>query len=349
MSLKLLPPIFIFYLVAAFSPSIHAELISVNFTDDTTSAAVIDDAILGDGTWNQMADESPSSSPLLKSDGSASSITLVVSSTSGIQTNTQVGNSVQSESWSSTAPAMGATPPITCSVSGLLNGQVFQVAVYLDREGTGAGNTDDYTVNGTTKSTTTPGEQVVPLPGVADLDYLLFTATASVTGQITIEGPSMAAVQIQGILDDTEDGPKLDGRITKLAFSNGGRGNDRYIVGFSRSQSITQQAKRRQTKRYFANFENEGKEIDRCFFMAFANKRQAKLTIKDRDTRKNVTARALRKNYRYLHEKGQTRRFEISVKPLKKRGTIKTRVSAVSSTKVRSNQDSVTAVTKVRK
>jgi len=338
MKLRQFLPFLIALSAFAMPDKATAGLININLTDTAESETGMDgDAILGGGTWNRIdKDQATTDTPLVDSEHNPTGITAkdtVVPSP--IPQNN--GNQVQNVAWGF---------DVNLTVSGLIVDQVYKVAVYSDRYGT-LSPSDTYVVNGVDKQLPNPQTDGDDLPGIENTDYALFTVNASGTGNITIEAPWIAGIQIEGVLPG-EAGPQPDARVSDKA-SKAGKGNDRYASSPRRSQTLSQNTRKKRPRRFFLWIENDGEEVDRFSLRGRWSKRKSRVKVIALGGGGNVTAETLSGIYRYQLCRDEARQFKIVVKPKrKKRRTLKARFEASPSTGAAARKDLVVTKTRVR-
>ncbi len=326
-----------------FASQLSAGLINVNFMDSGSGLNPDGPGVLGAGIWNRILDTNAGLTNNLFDSTSGTTTASLSLSNGAVSGVSQInGNPVQNDSWSN---AGGAVVTIT----GVLPGQVYKVAIYSDRIGSG-NLADTYVVNGLGRSLPNAGPPGTGLPGVANVDYAIFEITSSSAGLIVLTlpaGGSVAGMQIQGVLGG-EDGPRMDCLITKSPSSTGGKGDGVYKVPTNKKQTLTKKVKGSKAVKTYVNVQNDGLEIDNCYLMGFWKNRHFKrVRIKDRATGANVTAAALALNYRFILDAGETRSFFVKAKRAKQRsGNTSLQVCASPSTLVASQQDCVTSTIK---
>lgn len=327
---------------ALFASQLSAGLINVNFTNTTASGLNPDGpGVLGAGTWNRIIFSAAGATTALFDRASGSTTaTLSQSSGAAVAGGSQAnGNPVQNESWTGVS--------FIVTVTGLVANQVYKVAVYSDKIGSGGG-TDTYVVNGLGITLPNPGASVNPLPGTAGTDYAIFQVTATSGGQISVAVPgAIAGLQIQGVLNG-ESGPQMDCLITKSASSTTGKGGGVYKVKPTKKQTISKKVKGSKALKTFVNVQNDGAEIDNCYLMGFWKKKHfKKVVIRDRATGANVTAATMRGRHRFILDAGSTKGFSVKAKRAKQRSRdTSLQVCASPSTQVASKQDCVTSTIK---
>ncbi len=290
--------------------SLEAGTINLNLTDTTATGTGADGtAILGGGTWNRLhKNQRALANALVKNSGAASPVT--VTQSAGPEPDVishNNGNPVQGESWYN---GFG----FTLAFSGLLPSQVHTVAVYSDRVGVDPNHSITVTGSGAAqvKSAPYPGVAVTALPGTEGPDYLLFTVTTTAGGGLSIATNfNMAGVQIRGVLPG-ELGPQADALVTKSVKAKSGKGNNVYGINPSPKQTLGQKAAGKRPRNYYAIMQNDGAEIDNLFLMAFLD-RATKTKVFDQTTRKNITATAKARNYRFDLEAKASRKFKVTV------------------------------------
>jgi len=309
--------------------------INVNFTDTTGTGPGFDgNGILGGGVWNRVQDASlPGSFPLAKNTGAASGVTMNPTGVSILGSSQGNGNLIQNESWYD-----GNTITITCT--GFVPNGFYSVVVYNDRYGI-----SNYTVQGVPKSLPAAGIAPTVLPGIENVDYATFVAKASSGGAISVTGQIFAGIQIQGVLKGEVGGPKDDCMITNSRFSRGGRGRGIFGIRPNPVQSFAQSGRGGASRFYFVNVNNTGAEYDKMFLMAFPDP-NTRVTIIDRTTRRNVTASAKARAYRFDLNAGATKGFSVQVASSSRSFTkaLNVGIGASPSTLTSSRQDVVTCI-----
>lgn len=323
--------------------SASAGLVNVNFTSVKTSAPANDGAgFLGNGTWNRfIASEFMMSKTLIDSDGVLSGVSITgVLSGSEIDTNrttTINGNSVQDESWAGKDPGS----LLILTVSGLMAGQVYEVVVYSDRDGTG-NLSDEVRVAGMSKDLPNPGSAATVLPGTEEEDFVRFFVTPDSVGEISIICSTIAGLQIQGRLTSGEAGSRIDAVVARRGGLTTGKGENRYGNGRSKKDTLSLRSKRRGVT-FYPTLQNDGVQVDFCYLKLRYNVRDADVKLLDLTTGGNVRAAAAAGTYRFVLDNGDARPFKMKVNPLKeKKRQIRLRFCGMPSTKAASVSDCVT-------
>lgn len=304
---------------------LRAGLINLNFTNTSPTAPAFDGtAVLGGGIWNRiqataaMGQDASDIVPLKNSAGDTLAIT-VTGKESGVVDGAghMNGNALQSESWIGNSP--GAL--VFVELAGLVPGQVYQIAVYSNRVGSGD-PADIYIVAGEQVDLPNPGEQDTTLPGVEDQDYLLFTPAAGSNGKILIVANAIAALQIEGRLLVTDPLPAPDAIITNNPAALTGRGENVRNSAVSAAQTVTQKGKIKRPVTFYPVVGNDGAIIDRQSVQLAYSPRDSQVLLIDRETAANVTAVAKTGNHRFILDGGEKRRFQMQLRPLKAKKTL---------------------------
>ncbi|MAS96970.1 MAG: hypothetical protein CMO55_27580 [Verrucomicrobiales bacterium] len=332
------------------SPAL-AGLVSVNFTDTTPTGKGGDgDGFLGSGVWNRygvMDFDSEEPLALVDSVGADTSVT-ISGSLSGAEIDSREtainGNGVQDESWT----GVDTDALLFLTVTGLLPGQVYEVVVYSDRDGTGEPS-DEVIVAGQTKDLPNPGSAATVLPGTEDEDFIRFFAAADASGEMLVISSTIAGLQIQGRLTSSEPGSRIDAVVSRISGITTGKGENRYGKGRSPKDTASLKAKRRGVVFYPA-LQNDGSQVDYCYLKLKYNKREADVKLRDRVAGGNVTAAAATGRYRFILDNQDARGFKMKVKSLKeKRRKIRLRFCGSPSTRDVALSDCVTCELKQKK
>jgi hypothetical protein len=319
-----------------------AGTVNVNFTDTSASVsgALDGTGILGGGIWSRIINDQGAIPFALRDSNDVPTGVSVVNGSVPSGDSQGNGNPVQNESWFSLAN-------LALSINGLVPNGSYRLACYSDVDGFlgFVSPTTLYTANGVSATTTNGTASARSLPGTSGIDYALITAKANGSGVISLTAAQIAGLQIQGVLPG-ENGPKMDCMITRSANSKAGKGQGVFGIKPNRAQSLSQRANGA-AKTYFVNVKNAGAEFDSAFLMAFPDA-GVKLRVIDQATRKNVTAAAVARRYRFDIDSGNTMRFTVQVSSASggQTGTLNAGIGASPSTLNRANQDVVTCVLK---
>ncbi len=320
-------PATLLLLVAGFLPltRLYAGLINVNFTSGSPTAPAFDGTgIYGGGIWNRIqadtntGQDSQDTIALKDSAGDTLAVTLTAKESGIVFGDTRLnGNAIQSQSW--IGNALGAV--IFVDIAGLIPGQIYQVAVYSNRVGSGDA-TDPFSIGGEQIDLPNPGEQVTTLPGVEGEDYVLFTPTASSTGKIRIVAEAIAGLQIRGRLQTSEKAPALDAMITSNPAATTGLGQGARGTVPGSSQTLTQKGALKRPVKFYPILKNAGSFIDRQTVLLTPGSRDLDVVLIDRQTGGNATAAAKTGTYGFVLEGGQSRGFQMQLKALKARKSL---------------------------
>lgn len=315
-------PFFFLFSFAIFLPleCALAGLINVNFTSTSGTAAAFDgNGALGGGIWNRIqaasgvGEDSGDLIDLKDSVGTTLPVTLTASR-SGVVAGASAanGNALQSQSWIGNA----VDALIFVDIAGLVPGQVYRVAVYSNRVGSGAPS-DLYLLGEQEIELDNPGAQATTLPGEEGIDYLVFQPTASNSGTITLIAEAVAALQIEGRLTTSEKAPALDAMITRNPAAVSGTGQGVRSPSVDESQTLSQKGRGRRAISFFPIIANAGGFIDRQTLLLSHGKRDLRVILIDQQTARNGTAAARTGTYALTLDGGESRRFLMKLKPLR--------------------------------
>jgi len=323
---------------------LKAGLININFTNTFPSGLFSDGpGILGAGAWNRVAfSDAANTNILLDNDSILTPVSISQSSGTAVTGRSQGnGNRVQEQSWTD-----GSAFILT--LTGLMPSHIYKVALYSDRVGSGASD-DTYIVGGVGVTLSNPGAAPTDQPGVSGVDYGIFVANSTSSGQMSLAVPgAIAGLQIIGVFRSSETGPKMDGMITKSSTSLTGKKEGRYKSKPDKSQTVTQKVKKNKTLKYYVNVKNDGPEIDNCLLIGSWRSNQfKKIKVRDRANGANATAKTLAGTHTFPLDAGQTAQFVVKAKRKPNRtGEVSFTICASPSTKTRSQQDCVTGTLK---
>lgn len=313
----------LFFLFLAIFPTLEnarAGLINVNFTSTSGTAAAFDgNGALGGGIWNRIqaasgvGEDAGDLVDLKDHTGTTLPVTLTAAR-SGVVAGASAanGNALQSQSWIGNA----VDALIFVDIAGLVPGQVYRVAVYSNRIGSGAPS-DLYLLGEQEIELDNPGEQATALPGEEGVDYVVFQTTASTSGTITLIAEAVAALQIEGRLTTSEKAPALDAMITRNPAAVSGTGQGVRSPTVDDSQTLTQRAKGKRAISFYPIVNNDGGFIDRQTLLLSHGKRELRVILVDQQTARNATAAARTGTYALTLDGGESRRFLMKLKPLR--------------------------------
>lgn len=324
-SMKTTP--FVLMLACAMLPiaELRAGLINVNFTSDSTTNLGDDGlGILGGDNWNrvQASTTTEASTIQLRNSGSVEiPVTLGISGSGSVIGVTQAvnGNNVQSEAWDGNSP----DAQIVITLKGLIPNQVYRVALYSNREGSGA-SADTFYFNGEARTLSNPGTAVTALPGVEGEDYIVATVAANAAGRLVVAGPSIAGLQIAGRVMTSEALPALDATISTNPAALSGKGQNIRSTTAEQKQTMTRKGRGRRAFTFYPIVANKGTIVDRQSALLKYPERDLAVVLKDRETNENVTAAAKAGSHRFDLDGGEKRRFQMQLKPVKLRKTLLT-------------------------
>lgn len=304
---------------------LRAGVVNVNFTSDLPTGTAYDGTgILGGGIWTRIQASSTTGQDagdiiaLVDGAGQDLSVTLdarLSGAVSGAEYSN--GNDVQMQSWKGSS----TNAALTMNIKGLIPQQVYRVAVYLNREGSGDAE-DDYFINGVKFVLPNSAPAITGLPGVEDVDYFVTTVVADATGNIRIVARTIAGLQIQGRLKASEEVPPLDATISTNSAALSGKGQNIRSTSAERKQTVTQKGRGRRAFTFYPGVRNNGDLIDRQSAVLKFPERDLGVVLKDRETNDNITAAAKAGTHRFTLSGGGTQRFQMQLKPVKLRKTL---------------------------